>query len=178
MSSGPLGLWGCGEEMGYKKHWQVHHTGPYIGPSSRAVPVVLCPVGKPQAWFMAPSTMPTQAPLGALPFSPPRGAEIPPWATSSRLDRPPTNNGRRRVGMSDPFASIYLRVQSFWFWARSKPGLQSQATPPLGVSRQMWAQPWSLFMQFIPSGKRQIREGWRPVRERQREDFRLKRDSQ
>ena len=59
--------------------------------------------------------------------------------------------------MSDPFASIYLRVQSFWFWARSKPGLQSQATPPLGVSRQMWAQPWSLFMQFIPSGKRQTR---------------------
>lgn len=61
--------------------------------------------------------------------------------------------------MSDPIASIYLRVQSFWFWARSKPGLQSQATPPLGVSRQMWAQPWSLFMQFIPSGKRQTREG-------------------
>lgn len=80
--------------------------------------------------------------------------------------------------MSDPFASIYLRVQSFWFWARSKPGLQSQATPPLGVSRQMWAQPWSLFMQFIPSGKRQIRESWGPVREREREDFRLKRDSQ
>lgn len=61
--------------------------------------------------------------------------------------------------MSDPIASIYLRVQSFWFGARSKPGLQSQATPPLGVSRQMWAQPWSLFMQFIPSGKRQTREG-------------------
>ena len=68
--------------------------------------------------------------------------------------------------MSDPCASIYLRVQSFWFWARSKPGLQSQATPPLGVSRQMWAQPWSLFMQFIPSGKRQTREGWGPGREK------------
>lgn len=77
------------------------------------------------------------------------------------------------MGRSDPFASIYLRVQSFWFWARSKPGLQSQATPPLGVSRQMWAQPWSLFMQFIPSGKRQMRErergrggGWGGKREK------------
>lgn len=75
--------------------------------------------------------------------------------------------------MSDPIASIYLRVQSFWFGARSKPGLQSQATPPLGVSRQMWAQPWSLFMQFIPSGKRQTREGL-GIR-RKRENFRLKR---
>lgn len=73
--------------------------------------------------------------------------------------------------MSDPCASIYLRVQSFWFWARSKPGLQSQATPPLGVSRQMWAQPWSLFMQFIPSGKRQMREG---LGTREGENFRLK----
>lgn len=76
--------------------------------------------------------------------------------------------------MSDPFASIYLRVQSFWLWARSKPGLQSQATPPLGVSRQMWAQPWSLFMQFIPSGKRQTREG---LGTRERENFRLRRDN-
>lgn len=25
--------------------------------------------------------------------------------------------------------------------------------PPLGVSRQIWAQPWFLFMQFIPSRK-------------------------
>lgn len=67
--------------------------------------------------------------------------------------------------MSDPFASVYLRVQSFWFWARSKPGLQSQATPPLGVSRQMWAQPWSLFMQFIPSEKRDRQDrGWRPAK--------------
>ena len=74
--------------------------------------------------------------------------------------------------MSGPFASIYLRVQSFWFWARSKPGLQSQATPPLGVSRQMGAQPWSLFMQFIPSGKREIRQG---VGAGEREKVRLKR---
>lgn len=80
--------------------------------------------------------------------------------------------------MSDPFASIYLRVQSFWFWARSKPGRQSQATPPLGVSRQMWAQPWSLFMQFIPSGKRQTREGLGTGRERERKNFRLGRASQ
>lgn len=55
-------------------------------------------------------------------------------------------------------AAIYLRAQSFWFGARSKPGLQSQATPPLGVSRQMWAQPWSLFMQLRPSGERQTGE--------------------
>lgn len=58
-----------------------------------------------------------------------------------------------------PSASIYLRAQSFWFWARSKPGLQSQATPPLGVSRQMWAQPWSLFMQFMPSGRKTDKRG-------------------
>lgn len=79
--------------------------------------------------------------------------------------------------MSDPFASIYLRVQSFWFWARSKPGLQSQATPPLGVSRQMWAQPWSLFMQFIPSEERQRRVGDRGEKG-ERENFRLQRVSQ
>lgn len=46
---------------------------------------------------------------------------------------------------------IYLHLQSFWFLASSKPGLHSQATPPLGVSRQMCAHPWSLFIQFIPS---------------------------
>lgn len=80
--------------------------------------------------------------------------------------------------MSDPFASIYLRVQSFWFWARSKPGRQSQATPPLGVSRQMWAQPWSLFMQFIPSGKRQTREGLGTGEREGEKNFRLGRASQ
>lgn len=47
-----------------------------------------------------------------------------------------------------------LRLQSRWFLVSSKPGRHSQAMPPLGVSRQMWAQPWFLFMQFIPS-KRQ-----------------------
>lgn len=71
--------------------------------------------------------------------------------------------------MSDPLVPVYLRVQSFWFWARSKPGLQSQATPPLGVSRQMWAQPWSLFMQFIPSEKRDRQDkGWRPAEAEER----------
>lgn len=59
--------------------------------------------------------------------------------------------GQTPLPISSP---IHLRVQSFWLGARSKPGLQSQATPPLGVSLQMWAQPWSLFMQFMPSGKR------------------------
>lgn len=44
-------------------------------------------------------------------------------------------------------------LQSRWFLVSSKPGRHSQAMPPLGVSRQMWAQPWFLFMQFIPSKK-------------------------
>lgn len=49
----------------------------------------------------------------------------------------------------------YLHVQSLWFFAISKPGRHSQATPTFGVSRQIWAQPWSLFMQFMPSVKKQ-----------------------
>lgn len=53
---------------------------------------------------------------------------------------------------------IYLHLQSFWFLASSKPGLHSQATPPLGVSRQMCAHPWSLFIQFIPSVKKRDRK--------------------
>lgn len=44
-------------------------------------------------------------------------------------------------------------LQSRWFLVSSKPGRHSQAMPPFGVSRQMWAQPWFLFMQFIPSKK-------------------------
>ncbi|TNN46748.1 hypothetical protein EYF80_043033 [Liparis tanakae] len=37
-------------------------------------------------------------------------------------------------------------------YRHSKPGRHSHDTPPLpGASLQMWAQPWSLFMQFIPS---------------------------
>lgn len=45
-------------------------------------------------------------------------------------------------------------MQSRWFSASSNPGRHSHATPPLGVSLQIWAQPWSLFIQFIPSAKR------------------------
>lgn len=46
----------------------------------------------------------------------------------------------------------YIHVHAFWFLASSKPGRHSHDTPPLpGASLQMWAQPWSLFMQFIPS---------------------------
>lgn len=52
-----------------------------------------------------------------------------------------------------------LRLQSRWFLVSSKPGRHSQAMPPLGVSRQMWAQPWFLFMQFIPSKKREGSKG-------------------
>lgn len=114
----------------------------------------------------------------ALPFSPPHGAGDPPWPKSSRLDRPSRKQWQETHGTFDPFVSIYLRVQSFWFWARSKPGLQSQATPPLGVSRQMWAQPWSLFMQFIPSGKRDRQRRVGDQAESDREHFRLKGDSQ
>ena len=50
-----------------------------------------------------------------------------------------------------PSLECSLRLQSRWFLVSSKPGRHSQAMPPLGVSRQMWAQPWFLFMQFIPS---------------------------
>ena len=44
-------------------------------------------------------------------------------------------------------------MQLLWFLDSSNPGRHSQATPPLGVSLQMWAQPWSLFMQLMPSAK-------------------------
>lgn len=57
----------------------------------------------------------------------------------------------RRVGLGSPSLMHSLRLQSRWFLVSSKPGRHSQAMPPLGVSRQMWAQPWFLFMQFIPS---------------------------
>lgn len=50
-----------------------------------------------------------------------------------------------------PSLECSLHLQSRWFLVSSKPGRHSQAMPPLGVSRQMWAQPWFLFMQFIPS---------------------------
>lgn len=50
-----------------------------------------------------------------------------------------------------PAIPIISHLQSRWFLVSSKPGRHSQAIPPLGVSRQMWAQPWFLFMQFIPS---------------------------
>lgn len=52
-----------------------------------------------------------------------------------------------------PLPSRVSHLQSRWFLVSSKPGRHSQAMPPLGVSRQMWAQPWFLFMQFIPSKK-------------------------
>lgn len=45
----------------------------------------------------------------------------------------------------------HVRMQSLWFLANSNPGRHSQATPPLGVSLQMWAQPCSLFIQLRPS---------------------------
>lgn len=50
-----------------------------------------------------------------------------------------------------PALECSLHLQSRWFLVSSKPGRHSQAMPPLGVSRQMWAQPWFLFMQFMPS---------------------------
>lgn len=55
---------------------------------------------------------------------------------------------------SRPFTFIpaHLRMQSLWFLANSNPGRHSQATPPLGLSLQMWAQPCSLFIQLRPSG--------------------------
>lgn len=56
------------------------------------------------------------------------------------------------AGRDPPGVSLHL--QSRWFLVSSKPGRHSQAMPPLGVSRQMWAQPWFLFMQFIPSEER------------------------
>lgn len=43
-------------------------------------------------------------------------------------------------------------MQSLWSLASSNPGRHSQATPPLDVSLQMWAQPCSLFIQLRPSG--------------------------
>lgn len=46
-------------------------------------------------------------------------------------------------------------MQLLWFLDSSNPGRHSQATPPLGVSLQMWAQPWSLFMQLMPSVKQE-----------------------
>lgn len=46
-------------------------------------------------------------------------------------------------------------MQLRWFLDSSNPGRHSQATPPLGVSLQMWAQPWSLFMQLMPSVKQE-----------------------
>lgn len=46
---------------------------------------------------------------------------------------------------------VHVQIQSLWFLASSNPGRHSQATPPLGVSLQMWAQPCSLFMQLRPS---------------------------
>lgn len=57
----------------------------------------------------------------------------------------------RREKLGSPSLMHCLRLQSRWFLVSSKPGRHSQAMPPLGVSRQMWAQPWFLFMQFIPS---------------------------
>lgn len=97
----------------------------------------------------------------------PEGLRTLPGPRPRRPEDPPQSDGGRREGTSDPSAPIYLRAQSFWFGARSKPGLQSQATPPLGVSRQMWAQPWSLFMQFMPSEERQRRVGDRAEKGRE-----------
>lgn len=51
----------------------------------------------------------------------------------------------------------HVQIQSLWFLASSNPGRHSQATPPLGVSLQMWAQPCSLFIQLRPS---EIGRGW------------------
>lgn len=52
----------------------------------------------------------------------------------------------------------HVRMQPRWFLASSKPGRHSQATPPLGVSLQIWAQPWSLFMQLRPSVRKRYRQ--------------------
>lgn len=52
----------------------------------------------------------------------------------------------------------HIQMQSLWFLASSNPGRHSQATPPLGVSLQMWAQPCSLFIQLRPS---EIGRGWK-----------------
>lgn len=49
-------------------------------------------------------------------------------------------------------------MQLLWFLDSSNPGRHSQATPPLGVSLQIWAQPWSLFMQLMPSAKQDKRK--------------------
>lgn len=56
-------------------------------------------------------------------------------------------------------ADKHVQVQPLWFLASSNPGRHSQATPTLGVSLQMWAQPCSLFIQLRPSGTQ--REGER-----------------
>ncbi len=52
----------------------------------------------------------------------------------------------------------HVQMQPRWFLANSKPGRHSQATPPLGVSLQMWAQPCSLFMQLRPSVKKRYNQ--------------------
>lgn len=52
----------------------------------------------------------------------------------------------------------HVQMQPLWFLASSNPGRHSQATPPLGVSLQMWAQPCSLFIQLRPSGIERGRE--------------------
>lgn len=55
------------------------------------------------------------------------------------------------VSMCQLHVALHIQIQSLWFLASSNPGRHSQATPPLGVSLQMWAQPCSLFIQLRPS---------------------------
>lgn len=76
-AQGPVGLWG----RGYSGHRRATEQGPTLGLS-----VVLLQVGKtlcPEFTTPVPHASPASRTLS----SPPQGAECPPWATSSRLDR-------------------------------------------------------------------------------------------